>query len=134
MAATYGAVDGLARTAARATDLVAFVAAASDVVSSRVPHLDAPCWFTLDPESLLMTGHVHAGMDEFPAEWLEAEYLTDDLHQLADVARSPAPVSTLHELTGGDPSAPRGGRPTWPMAATRSCCFPCARREGRPSA
>jgi DNA-binding CsgD family transcriptional regulator len=106
---TYGDVDRVARLAAGATDLVAFWRAAGEVIGSRVPHYWAPCWFTLDPESLLMTSHFHDGLEEFPAAWLEAEYLTDDLHQLASVARSDLPVSTLHELTGGDPT----GTPRW---------------------
>lgn len=104
-----GDVDKVARLAAGATDLAVFLREAGVVVGARVPHFWAPCWFTLDPESLLMTSHVHDGLEEFPAEWLEAEYLVDDLHQLADVARSGVAVSTLHELTGGDPS----GTPRW---------------------
>ena len=63
-----------------------------------------PCWYSLDPASALMTSHFHEQMAEFPQEWLEQEYVEDDLHQLADVVRSPEGISTLHELTGGDPS------------------------------
>ena len=36
---------------------------------------------------------------------LAHEYYTDDVNQLADVARSASGISTLHEATGGDPSA-----------------------------
>ena len=43
-------------------------------------------------------------MAEFPPEWLDAEYVADDVNQLASVARSRSGVSTLHEATGGEPS------------------------------
>lgn len=50
----------------------------------------------------------HEGLDEFPAEALAAEYYGDDVHQLVDVVRSQDGISTLHEVTGGDPtSSPR---------------------------
>jgi DNA-binding CsgD family transcriptional regulator len=41
--------------------------------------------------------------------WLEHEYLGDDVHKLADIARSGPGISTLHEATGGDPT----GTPRW---------------------
>jgi len=68
-----------------------------------------PCWYTLDPASLLITSHYHDGLDEFPAEWLAQEYYGDDVNQIADVVRSPAGMATLHEATDGDPS----GSPRW---------------------
>jgi DNA-binding CsgD family transcriptional regulator len=36
------------------------------------------------------------------------EYLADDVHKLADIARSEGGISTLHEVTGGDPSQSPG--------------------------
>jgi DNA-binding CsgD family transcriptional regulator len=90
--------------AARQLDLVAFWREASTVIASAVPHFMEPCWYSLDPASALMTSHFHEQMAEFPQEWLTAEYYEDDLHQIADVVRSPEGISTLHELTGGDPS------------------------------
>ena len=55
-----------------------------------------------------MTSHFHEGLDEFPAQALAAEYYGDDVHQLVDVVRSQDGISTLHEVTGGDPtSSPR---------------------------
>lgn len=57
---------------------------------------------------MLVTSHFHEGLDEFPAEALAAEYYGDDVHQLVDVVRSQDGISTLHEVTGGDPtSSPR---------------------------
>jgi DNA-binding CsgD family transcriptional regulator len=91
----------------RGLDLVSFWQGCAEVLAVQVPHLASPCWYTLDPASLLITSHVQDGLPELPAEWLEQEYLDDDVHKLADVARSPEGISTLHEVTGGDPSTTR---------------------------
>jgi DNA-binding CsgD family transcriptional regulator len=73
-----------------------------------VPYYQAPCWFTLDPASLLVTSHFNEEMPELPPEWLAEEYYGDDVNKLVDVARSPQGISTLHLATGGDPtSSPR---------------------------
>jgi DNA-binding CsgD family transcriptional regulator len=100
--------DRIAELAGRGHDLVAFWREATDVLVRAVPHYWTPCWYTLDPASLLVTSHVHEGLDELPPEWLAHEYYEDDVNKLADVARSERGVSTLHEATGGDPaSSPR---------------------------
>jgi type IV secretory pathway VirB3-like protein len=78
---------------------------ATEVLASAVPHYWAPCWFTLDPASLLVTSHFDEGIPELPPDWLLAEYYQDDVNKLADVARSRRGISTLHEATGGDPSS-----------------------------
>ncbi len=98
------AVDEVARLARCGLDLVAFWDAAARALGRVVPHLGAPCWYTLDPASLLITSHVNAEMPEIPAEWLAQEYFEDDVNQLAAVARSARGVSTLHEATSGDPT------------------------------
>ena len=69
-----------------------------------MPHYLSPCWFTLDPASLVMTSHFQEGLPEFPPEWAAQEYADDgDVNHLADVARSASGISTL----------PRGdGRPS----------------------
>jgi DNA-binding CsgD family transcriptional regulator len=86
-------------------DLVTFWNEVTAIVAPLVPHYMAPCWYTLDPASLLITSHVNPAMPELPREWLELEYYEDDVHDLASVARSDSGYSTLHEATGGDPSA-----------------------------
>lgn len=102
------AAEKVARLAAEPRDLVSFWRAATDVVAPVLPHWWTPCFFTLDPASTLVTSHFHEGLDEFPAEALAAEYYGDDVHQLVDVVRSQDGISTLHEVTGGDPtSSPR---------------------------
>jgi DNA-binding CsgD family transcriptional regulator len=92
---------------------VTFWCEARDAIASAVPYYMTPCWFTLDPTSLLVTSHHdHGYLGEFPGEWLAWEYYGDDfdLHSLAGIARSKAGISTLHEVTGGDPSRSRAWR------------------------
>jgi DNA-binding CsgD family transcriptional regulator len=103
----------IAELRGRGLDLVTFWCEARDAIASAVPYYMTPCWFTLDPTSLLVTSHHdHGYLGEFPAEWLAWEYYDDDfdLHSLADIARSKAGISTLHEVTGGDPSRSRAWR------------------------
>ena len=85
-------------------DLPTFWRESSEVVASAVPHYMSPCWYTLDPASLLVTSHFQAELAEIPSEWLAQEYYADDFHTMTGVARSARGVSTLHEATGGDPS------------------------------
>jgi DNA-binding CsgD family transcriptional regulator len=100
--------DRIGELAGCGLDLVTFWREATDVLRSAVPFHETPCWYTLDPASLLVTSHFHEGLDELPPEWLAHEYYEDDVNKLADVARSERGISTLHEATGGDPaSSPR---------------------------
>ncbi len=103
------AKDKLAQLARQRHDLPSFWRASTEVLGTAVPHYWSPCWYTMDPASLLITSHFQEGMPEFPSEWLAQEYYGDDVHQLAGVARSERGISTLHEATGGDPS----GSPRW---------------------
>lgn len=103
------AADRIGDLAGRANDLVTLWQGVNDVLATAVPHHSAPCSYTLDPASLLITSHFHPQVTEFPAAWLSAEYHVEDVNLLADVARSDAGISTLHEATGGDPS----GSPRW---------------------
>jgi DNA-binding CsgD family transcriptional regulator len=100
--------ERIARLAGQGLDLVTFWRESSDALASAVPYYRTPCWFTLDPASLLVTSHYDAGILELPPEWLAHQYYDDDAHKMADVARSERGISTLHELTGGDPSRSRG--------------------------
>ncbi len=102
------ASDKIARLAGQGLDLVAFWQGASEAVASAVPHYLSPCWYTLDPASLLVTSHYQTEIPEMPPEWLAHEYFEDDFHKIADVARSERGVSTLYEATGGDPSRSPG--------------------------
>jgi len=91
--------------AGQGLDLVSFWRDATEIIEPVVPHYMGPCWFTLDPASLLITSHFNDNMPALPPESLALEYYEDDVNKLADVARSPSGVSTLHEATGGDPSS-----------------------------
>ena len=100
--------DKLARLAGNGLDLVRFWREATEVLAGAVPHYWAPCWYTLDPASLLVTSHFQEGIAELPPDWLLGEYYGDDVNKLADIASSERGISTLHDATGGDPaSSPR---------------------------
>ena len=88
------AADKIERLTRQPRDLVCFWRAVTELVSPVVPHFWAPCFFTVDPASLLITSHFHEGLDEFPPEALVAEYYGDDVHKLADVITSG--VGDLH--------------------------------------
>lgn len=103
------AVDKIARLSLHPPDLVTFWQEATEVLQGTIPHYWTPCWYTLDPASLLITSHFHHGLDEFPPQWLANEYYADDVNKLADVAMSATGIATLHEATNGDPS----GSPRW---------------------
>jgi DNA-binding CsgD family transcriptional regulator len=97
--------DKITRLAGQGLDLVSLWRASTEVLAVAVPHDGAPCWFTLDPASLLVTSHFDEGVPELPPQWMIHEYYQDDVNKLADVARSQRGISTLHEATGGDPSS-----------------------------
>ena len=102
-------LDRIADLAGHGHDVVTFWNEVTEVLTPLIPHYMGPCWYTLDPASLLMTSHFNPAMPELPREWMELEYYEDDVHDLASVARSESGVSTLHEATGGNPS----GSPRW---------------------
>ncbi len=98
----------IAELAGRGDDLVTFWQESTEVLKGTVPHYWAPCWYTLDPASLLVTSHFQPGLAELPAEWMAAEYYEDDVNKLVDIARSQRGIQTLHEATGGKPeTSPR---------------------------
>ncbi len=90
-------VDKVARLSAEPRDLASYWRECSEAVGAVIPHYLMPCWYTLDPASLLATSHFHEGMDEFPAEWLAHEYYGEDVNQMSDVANSATGISTLRE-------------------------------------
>jgi DNA-binding CsgD family transcriptional regulator len=74
-------------------------------IGCAVPYYAAPCWFTVDPGSLLITSHFNEVMPELPPARLAQEYYGDDVHRLIDVARSRRGISTLYDVTKGDPTS-----------------------------
>jgi DNA-binding CsgD family transcriptional regulator len=98
-------VERIEDVAARGSDLVTLWRDVSEIIAPLVPNVMGPCCFSLDPASLLMTSHFNpATYYELPEEALRDEYLLEDAHDMASVARSQAGISTIHEATGGDPS------------------------------
>jgi DNA-binding CsgD family transcriptional regulator len=96
--------DRIAELARRGLDLPTFWRESTEAVASAVPHYMSPCWYTLDPASLLVTSHYQAELPELPPEWIAQEYYEEDFHNITSVVRSEGGISTLHEATGGDPS------------------------------
>lgn len=97
--------DRIAALPGQGLDLAGFWHEATEVITPVVPHSTWPCWYTLDPASLLITSHYNEFMPELPPEAFALEYYEEDVNKLADVVRSPSGTSTLHEATGGDPSS-----------------------------
>ncbi|WP_370585609.1 LuxR C-terminal-related transcriptional regulator [Nocardia sp. XZ_19_231] len=97
------AADQIGRVCREPHDLVSLWQQATEVLASAVPHYWTPCWYTLDPASLLMTSHFHSGLAEFPPQWLAVEY-GEERNGIVDVVRSATGLSTLHDTLGGDPS------------------------------
>jgi DNA-binding CsgD family transcriptional regulator len=122
--------DRVAEICARPTDLVALWTAVSAILARAVPHYWAPCCYTIDPASLLITSHFQQGLPEFPAEWLTAEYYGDDVNKLADVARSRSGITTLHEATGGDPTGSVRWRANRQMGADQELILSLRARTG----
>ncbi len=52
--------DRIADLANRGLDLPTFWRESTEAVARAVPHYMSPCWFTLDPASLLVTSHYQA--------------------------------------------------------------------------
>jgi DNA-binding CsgD family transcriptional regulator len=100
--------ERLGRLVGQGLDLPTFWREASAILAQVVRHYATPCWWTLDPASLLVTSHYQTEIVELPPAMLAHEYLADDVHKLADVARSARGISTLHGVTGGDPSRSPG--------------------------
>jgi hypothetical protein len=126
------AVERIARAAGHGLDLVGFWNQARDALAPAIPHHLTPCWYTLDPASLLVTSHYDHGMiPELPSEWLAHEYREDDCHKLADIARAKAGLSTLHDATGGDPSSsPRFKRYVQPYGGEQELLVALRTRTG----
>ena len=102
--------ENLGRLAAAGLDLPSFWQEATAILARAVPHYSTPCWWSFDSASLLVTSHFQTEIVELPPEMLAHEYLSDDVHKLACVARSERGISTVHEATGGDPSRSPGWR------------------------
>lgn len=97
------AAERIAETARSGHDLVSFWRAVSPLLQNAVPHFESPCFFTVDPSSLLITSHFQEGLPELPADWLAREYTSPDYNSMAAVFESSDGVGTLHDATAGRP-------------------------------
>jgi len=118
--------DKITRLTAGSVDLVTLWRETSEVIAGEVPYYAAPCWFTLDPSSLLITSHFNEAMPEVPPARLVQEYFGDEANKLADLARSDHGISTLHEATGGDPSSTERWQQNMALGADQEM-FACLR-------
>jgi DNA-binding CsgD family transcriptional regulator len=93
-------LDALARAGLGWQD---FVRGAIDLLGAAIPN-DAACVGPVDPGTGLLTGSVKRNLgDEKDAEFLEHEYVTDDVNLFRTLARRENPVGILADDTGGDP-------------------------------
>ncbi|MFE3997814.1 LuxR C-terminal-related transcriptional regulator [Nocardioides sp. YIM B13467] len=97
--------DKIERLSRQGLDLVALWRECREPIADAIPHYWAPCFYTLDPASLLITSHFDELLPVLPADFLDNEYRADGVHKLSDVAKSELGVSTLYEITDGDPSS-----------------------------
>ena len=134
--ATQRARDKIGRLAGQGLDLPTFWQESAAVLASVVPHYMTPCWFTLDPASLLVTSHYQTEMPGAAAGVAGARVLRGRCPQ----------AGRRRSVRAGDLDAPRGDRRRpepqprlaaiypRPTAASRSCSSPCARGRATPGA
>jgi DNA-binding CsgD family transcriptional regulator len=80
-----------------------FVREAIELLGTAIPN-DAACIGPVDPGTGLLTGSVKRNIgDERDAEFLEHEYVTDDVNLFRTLARRENPVGILADDTDGDP-------------------------------
>lgn len=101
------AIERLESVAGAGFDLVTLWRQAAPLLIEAVPHYESPCFFTVDPESLLTTSHFQEGLPQIPAEWLGREYAEGDFNSMSEVLLSASGVGTLHDATGGRPELSR---------------------------
>jgi DNA-binding CsgD family transcriptional regulator len=81
----------------------AFVRGTIDLLGAAIPN-DAACIGPVDPGTGLLTGSEKRNIgNELDAEFLEHEYVTDDVNLFRSLARREHPVGILVDDTGGDP-------------------------------
>lgn len=104
---TQRVLDRLQDAARAGSDLVTLWRTVTPLLQQALPHAGSPCFFTVDPESLIVTSHFQEGLPAIPAEWLAREYARPDHNAMVEVIRSRTGVGTLHDATGGRPELAR---------------------------
>lgn len=100
-------LDKLESVARSGSDVVTLWREAGPLLAEAVPHFESPCFFTVDPASLLATSHFQEGLPEIPGEWLGREYAEGDYNSMTEVLHSPDGTGTLHDATEGRPELSR---------------------------
>ncbi len=92
----------LARLSHRGLGVRDYSLAAARLIRRAVP-FDGVCVATMDPATLLFTGHViENGLpDEATPRLAEIEVLEPDFNKFAELARAASPAASLSEATGG---------------------------------
>lgn len=95
------------RLAGRGYDVATFFTAAGEVLHDAVPsgmgNHNLPYWYTVDPDSLLITSVVGSDCEMSIADLMRFEYVEDDINKVSEVLRNHRGVQTLHEVADGDP-------------------------------
>jgi DNA-binding CsgD family transcriptional regulator len=88
----------------RGLDVARFFDAAARVLHRTVA-FDGACWVTMDPATLLVTGHIPQGpfQPEDAPRLAYHEYLEEDVNQFPALARHQRTAGGLRDATGGDP-------------------------------
>jgi DNA-binding CsgD family transcriptional regulator len=77
---------------------------AADRTLARLIDFDSSCWLSLDPSTLLPTGHFTREVaSDHLMELAANEFLEDDVNKFADLARTGRPVGILSQATHGHP-------------------------------
>lgn len=104
-AARERAEHKLARLARDSSDNVVFWREATETLRGIVPFDFHPCWFTVDPVTQLVTGHMNEGLDRTPPEIVQAWYAEGDVNSPSELARRSSGATTVKAATGGDPAS-----------------------------
>ena len=108
------ALDQIQRLAGRGHDVATFFTASGEVLHDAIPSgmedHNLPYWYTVDPDSLLITSVVGSDCEMSVADLMRFEYVEDDLNKVSEVLRNHRGIQTLHEVTDGDPYRSRAFR------------------------
>jgi DNA-binding CsgD family transcriptional regulator len=96
-------LQAIADVARSGLDLVSLWRQVTPLLAAGIPHFQSPCFFTVDPSSLLTTSHFQEGFGEIPDEWLAREFEAPDFNSMTSVLRSRTGVGTLYDATAGQP-------------------------------
>src|SRR5512135_378803 len=68
----------------------------------RTIQFDGVCWYTFDPETMLMTGHTREQLPDRLSELTYNEYVEQDANRYVELARRRVPVGVLALELRGD--------------------------------